>query len=384
MFWERFLTEMQSQFIDIDNYARAIALALTIDKSMIAWGPGGHGKSEGIQHGLHFVRRNPDDVFVQTCGEGMTEERLFGGPDLRALEEERVIRYRAEHSFLAHPYVVFEEMLDMPETASLSLRDTLSARMLRNGEQRFPMQTRSIFALTNREPEAKAGNDQSVLAFMERFPLQLRVAWVEYSQSNYARLLAKLEDRQSASEESAGLLADELDQVRALYRTVSLNGRRALLSAMLEKASQNGIPISPRVAGDSMQMLKAGAALRGSEKVEDEDFVNLAFSPALSNQVDSLLDRLAELKAAVEDAERKAAEQLAETERAAAHLLSKEELIASFATRMRSLLSELDTARGDRLRELNEELTRLDADISEHQVRSEVVRRCQSKQLVEA
>src|SRR5580658_8878120 len=135
MFLDSLLDAMRGRFVGFDDFTRAMAISLVTKRNLIAFGPGGHAKSEGADYCLYLVSPNPSDCLVQSCGEGMTEERLYGGVDLKALEEEHVLQFNTDQSFLKARWVVFEEMLDMPDVAALSLRDTLTARQLRNGRQ---------------------------------------------------------------------------------------------------------------------------------------------------------------------------------------------------------------------------------------------------------
>jgi MoxR-like ATPase len=280
-FSKRFIEAMRSHFVNVDDFAYAIALAMVCRRNLIAWGPGGHAKSEGVQFALSLVQEKPLDDFVLSCGEGMTEERLFGGIDLRALEEEHIIQYHTERSFLVRRWAVLEEGLDMPDAAALSLRDTLSAKYLRNGNQVVPMQTEVVFLLTNREPKEKAGLDASYKALLERFPLQIRVAWDTYTSDEYLKLIDRVETRDGADSYLMSL-ADDLRQTRDLYSQVKLANFKPVLADLLESAGSIGEPVSPRCAIAAAELVRAAAALRGSAIVEAEDLLAARFLPALA------------------------------------------------------------------------------------------------------
>jgi MoxR-like ATPase len=125
--YERILSRLSERFVRSEEIARILALAVESGKNILLWGPGGHGKSEMVTAALSVVT-NEDNVFVQSFGEGMDEATLWGGLDFRALEEEKVLRYFPENSFLAKDIAVFEELFDAPATVLLALKDTLTAR----------------------------------------------------------------------------------------------------------------------------------------------------------------------------------------------------------------------------------------------------------------
>ena len=71
----------------------------------------------------------------------------------------------------------------------LSLKDVLTAREMRNGYQRYPMKTRCVVALTNKEPNEISALGPSAHALIERFPLQLNLKWDSYDLSGFQRLV---------------------------------------------------------------------------------------------------------------------------------------------------------------------------------------------------
>ncbi|HEY9774505.1 MAG TPA: AAA family ATPase [Planktothrix sp.] len=299
MFLDSLLEAMRARFVGFDEFTRAMAISLVTKRNLIAFGPGGHAKSEGADHCLYLVSPNPADCLVQSCGEGMTEERLYGGVDLKALEEEHVLQFNTDQSFLKARWVVFEEMLDMPDVAALSLRDTLTARQLRNGRQTVSMDTEAIFALTNREPKEKAGLDPSYRALLERFPLQLRISWGSYQPNDYVRLFDKVFARSNQKQLERGALLAELEEVRRIYAETSVDSARETLAMLLSKPGEKGQPISPRTAIYASEIVRATAALRGSTVVEPEDLADLIYLPDIA-MIDEIWQELRRARAVVE------------------------------------------------------------------------------------
>ena len=107
-------------------------------------GPGGHGKSDMVLTALKSLGLRDDEIFIQSFGEGMSEDRLWGGPDMASLDT--CLRYDTEKSFLSSQYkaVVFEEIFDAPAQSLLPLKDVLTRRVFMNGPDRVPLSAQSL------------------------------------------------------------------------------------------------------------------------------------------------------------------------------------------------------------------------------------------------
>jgi len=300
--YERIARKLKERFVRSEQIARILALAVESGKNVLLWGPGGHGKSEMVAAALSVVA-DEDQIFVQSFGEGMDEATLWGGLDFRALEEEKVLRYHPENSFLAKEFAVFEELFDAPASVLLALKDTLTARKLRKGSQVFAMKTKVIIAITNKDPDEVSDLGPAAHALVERFPLQLKVEWPRYEATDYLELFRKVEPFLSGAD---------------------LNGTTAVLAEVFAKAaaSDGEDVISPRTAVHALGVVKTAAAIRGSELVEKEDLLDLVFLPGMEEFTENLR---AELDAAYE--------------RAAA-----EANIAAAERKLRQLIADLDAA----------------------------------------
>lgn len=212
---------LDKEFIKTKEVAGIISIAAQSNKNAIIYGPGGYGKSEMIdfasqllfprqycteeskelnikgclkEHGIEGC--SDDDcgkrrVYTMSFGEGMDEADLWGGMDWAKWDTERVLEYHPERSFLNYEFAIFEEIFDAPASVLLSLKDTLTAKELRKGVQRYPMKTRCIIALTNKDPDDIKDLGPSAHALIERFPLQLNLKWGKHSESDYKRLFNK-------------------------------------------------------------------------------------------------------------------------------------------------------------------------------------------------
>ncbi len=250
--FDRIRSSLTERFIRSEQMARILALAIESEKNVLLWGPGGHGKSEMVQAALGCVAKE-EETFVQSFGEGMDEATLWGGLDFAALENEKVLRYHPENSFLAKKFAVFEELFDAPASVLLGLKDTLTAKKLRKGSQVFPMETQVIIGITNRDPEEIADLGLAAAALVERFPLQLKVNWPSYGAADYLELFRKVGPHLSGAD---------------------LNGTTGVLAEVFAKAAQDGEGIiSPRTAVHALGIVKTAAALRRSGRVEKQDLL---------------------------------------------------------------------------------------------------------------
>lgn len=276
--FENMLSVLSERFVRSEQMARIIALAIESGKNVLLWGPGGHGKSEMITAALSVVTEE-DNVFVQSFGEGMDEATLWGGLDFRALEDEKVLRYHPENSFLVKPYAVFEEIFDAPASVLLALKDTLTAKKLRKGSQVCAMKTKVIIAITNKDPDEISDLGPAAAALVERFPLQLKVEWPSYKSSDYLALFQKVAPQLTGAD---------------------LNGSQGVLAEVMAKASESGEIVSPRTAVHALGIVKTAAALRGSHSVDKQDLLDLCFLPGMEQFAENLK---AELDAAYERAQ---------------------------------------------------------------------------------
>ena len=251
---ERIRTILSATFINYEEVAEILAVAFTAKKNVILWGPAGHAKSAmvgAVVQGLGLSA----ETFVQSFGEGLDEAALWGGLDFQKLEDQKILEYHPERSFLAARIGVFEEIFDAPPSVLLALKDTLTAGCLRKGAQQFPMATQVVIGLTNREPQEIADLGPAAQALVERFPLQLRVAWPSYAAADYVAMYKKAPS--------------------------ALNGFTPILAEVIARAVAGGQFVSPRTAMYAREAVIGRAAARGAANVEKEDLGVLRFVPGL-------------------------------------------------------------------------------------------------------
>ncbi|MEM0354404.1 MAG: AAA family ATPase [Thermoplasmata archaeon] len=175
------------------NAADALEAAWKAGENIILFGRGGYGKSEAALLFYEYLKHTnqiSSPVFVQSFGLGMTEERLFGGMNIKLFQQEGRVEYLLENSFANYEFVVFEEFFDAPAQVLLILKDCLTSKTVRNGSQIFPIKTKFIVACTNRSYE-EVVQDNSTAALLERFIFQVEVKWNSYTTEDYFCLFNK-------------------------------------------------------------------------------------------------------------------------------------------------------------------------------------------------
>lgn len=170
-----------SKFVYVNDLKRALEMSFATGENIILWGAGGHGKSEYTEY---FFSQKGIEPFVKTMGSGTTTDSLFGGIDIKELNATGKLEYLVENSFMNHEYVVFEELLDAPDYILEQLKDIITSGKFRNGSQVFHIKTKLIICCTNKDRVEFAKND-SLKALMERFPLEYKVEWQQYTANTY-------------------------------------------------------------------------------------------------------------------------------------------------------------------------------------------------------
>ena len=264
---------LESKYIKVDDLANIISLAVAGRTNAIIFGPAGHGKSEMALDALLGLGYTEDDLFIQFFGEGMEESRLYGGINFKKLDEERIIEFNTDRSFLNKRAAIFEELFDAPAKVLLSLKDTMTARRLRNGAQQVNMQTDVIIALTNRDPREIADMGPAAQALIERFPLQLHLQWGTYDAPDFKAMFDKVAPR--------------------VMGGMELEGVSDVLSDLSASAIKEGATISPRTAVWALGLLRASVEARGGRTITAEDFSALQFIPAFEPCIDTIKKTIA-------------------------------------------------------------------------------------------
>ena len=213
---ERVQEIVSEKFIYSEPVVDILMAGIEMGKNVLLYGRGGHGKSEITQLVLDTLQKEGyinSEPFVQAFGDGMTEDKLFGGMNIIKYREEGVLEYLPEYSFLNHEIVVFEEIFDAPPQVLLSLKDIMTSGYLRNGNQKFKAKTKVIIGLTNKSKEEFSESSDSLKALAERFPLTHKTEWSSYGKRDFMKLFKKVfsEEYYTRHKDKLSTLADIAD-----------------------------------------------------------------------------------------------------------------------------------------------------------------------------
>lgn len=169
--------------INAENFIRELYLSYiasnrriggAIINNMIAFGPGGFGKSTIVKKFLEAL--GEDDVKVFDANSATSVEKIQGGMNYPRYINEGVTRYNVDDSWMAHKIAIFEEGLSMPIKTITALRNALQSGLFVNGEDEYRIKTEWIIILTNRNPDDFAG-DEDMDALLSRFLYRCKVDW---------------------------------------------------------------------------------------------------------------------------------------------------------------------------------------------------------------
>lgn len=192
---------LSAKFIHAKEPAEVIATAICSGQNAILWGPAGHGKSEMVECVLEglglWSRETPDDnvALIQSFGEGLTEDALWGGVDFAKLSPQdgsaAEMDYHVENSFINYEVAVMEELFDAPAFCLLPLKHTLQAGFLAKNGRNHPVKTKVIIACTNKNPDEIDEMGETYRALLERFILRLQVRWETYDIDSFSSMMRK-------------------------------------------------------------------------------------------------------------------------------------------------------------------------------------------------
>lgn len=166
---------LKKKFINTSGVSEVLKNAISNNMNVILFGKGGFGKSEmcGELFGCNELKNR---VFIKSLSEATTEEDLFGGINVKKMTDTGVIEYNCENSFANKEIVIFEEIFDANPRVLAALKDTLTSKEIRNGNQRFPIKTKIIIGLTNKTYDDVI-QDDSTEALTQRFPIAYKLEY---------------------------------------------------------------------------------------------------------------------------------------------------------------------------------------------------------------
>jgi MoxR domain in the MoxR-vWA-beta-propeller ternary systems len=197
----------------MEETSKALSFAWNAKQNITLYGSGGYGKSQIAMIFAKYLEDNghiTTKPFVMSFGRGMTEDKLFGGMDIKSFQDQGVIEYLLGKSFIEHELVIFEEMFDAYPEVLLILKDVLTSGYVRQGSNMVPIKTKMIIGCTNRTRE-EVVTDLSTAALLERFQFEQWVGWSSYQFDDYLSVM-KCNPNFAAFEYSAHLVCHVCSQ----------------------------------------------------------------------------------------------------------------------------------------------------------------------------
>lgn len=301
------------RFIKSEKMAKAILLGLVARKNVIFFGPGGHAKSELARSLIRDLLGL--DAPVKSFGGGTTEESLYGGMDIAELRKSGRQKFLFEGSWMDKGVSIWEELFDAPARVLTSLKNTLTAGRYEADRQEdcYDMHTKCIVALTNLEPSQVAEAGPDVEALVQRFPIQLRVAWDSYESSDFLSLFRTVRGNGKDVVVDMKQVRQLLIEAQERASRVKVEGMMPVLAELIAKARTQA-DISPRTAVHALGLVAASAAIAGREVATKEDLLVLEFLPGMESLADNIRTEL-DAALARADAERLLAEAEADLRR---------------------------------------------------------------------
>ena len=244
---------VDERFIFAEDIVDILFAGIECQKNIILWGRGGHGKSEITELVMQeMVKKGiiPTKPFVQAFGDGLTEEKLFGGMDIKLYKEKGLIQYLPEYSFMNHEIVIFEEIFDAPASVLLSLKDIMTSKQFRQGNETFNIKTKLFIGLTNKSKKEFAEKDESLKALAERFSLTLNVEWKSYKKHNFLKLFQTVLGTK--------VYSDNTEKLTTLANIIDMNNAEGVTF------------VSPRTAINAAQLYLKGKKLDYISEIDSE------------------------------------------------------------------------------------------------------------------
>lgn len=179
---------------NMEDVARALALAWNSGFNVYLYGRGGYGKSMAVEVFRDFLVQKEiikkEDFSSKAFHSETSADDVFGGVDMIAYKEGR-IQYNLDESVLMRTLAVAEEMGDTSNGTMMAFKDALQAGFVRNGNQQVKIGLNTLVACANWSPEDLIGNSDSMSAFMARFFYKVKTEWSSHRPDDYRKAIKK-------------------------------------------------------------------------------------------------------------------------------------------------------------------------------------------------
>lgn len=227
--WKEIDKKMSTKFIYYKELLEVVRLAYESSTNAILFGPGGHGKSEMADFILKEMFGKDNVSAALAMNQELNPSDLFGGIDLKAFHDERLLNVAFQNSIFAKKGARIEEMFDGRADTLLSLKEFLTSGVYcygGNGAVCYPNVSELVLGCTNVTPNEfleSSDNARSANALMERFIMQTNVVWPDYSSSSFYEMLVRVK-----SEENKDTLMKYAAICEALAARITFSPRTAV------------------------------------------------------------------------------------------------------------------------------------------------------------
>ncbi|MGB9791694.1 MAG: AAA family ATPase [Thermacetogeniaceae bacterium] len=257
----RFQERLASNFMEREEVAEGILLALVTRQHVLLLGPPGSAKSAIIEFAARQVAGAR--YFRWLFTRFTTPEELFGPVSLQALQEDSYRRKTARK--LPEAEIAFIDEIFKANSAILNaMLSLINERIFFNDGEAMQVPLISMFAASNELPEAE--EEAALRALADRFLLRYIVSYVTSRKSQISLLL------QEEPQPEPILSLSDLEALHAAARKVAFPKEAAeALIAIVDAVRREGVEVSDRRMKQCVLLLQAKALLEGEDAVEPEE-----------------------------------------------------------------------------------------------------------------
>jgi MoxR-like ATPase len=256
----RFQEKLASNFLEREEAAEGILLALVARQHVLLLGPPGTAKSAMVE----FAARQVEGAryFRWLLTKFTAPEELFGPVSIQALQQDSYRRIITGK--LPGAEVVFLDEVFKASSAILnSLLSVINERLFFNDGQPVRVPLISVFGASNELPEVE--EEAALQALSDRFLLRYVVGYISSKKSKLSLLL-----REEEPEPEPVLTLQDLETLHAAAaRQVAFPKTAAeALIAVVDAVRREGVEVSDRRMKQCVTLLRAKAMLAGAGEVE--------------------------------------------------------------------------------------------------------------------